>query len=147
MIGAMSTGATATVKRYLAAFNERDHDALAELLADDVVEHGIHERKQGVDEVINRLENHFTAFPDYGGETHAIVADDDLVSIRYTARGTHTGEYKGVKPTGLEVSWTGQAMYRVEDDMIAEIWIEEDRLGLLEQLELIDSTEPAHLRL
>jgi hypothetical protein len=37
------------------------------------------------------------------------------------------------------------AMYRIEDGEIAEVWLEEDRLSLLEQLEAIDP--PAHLRL
>jgi hypothetical protein len=37
------------------------------------------------------------------------------------------------------------AIYRVEDDEIVEMWLEEDRLGLLEQLEAVDP--PAHLRI
>ncbi|PSQ14735.1 DUF4440 domain-containing protein, partial [Halobacteriales archaeon QS_7_68_65] len=63
---------------------------------------------------------------------------------RYTVRGTHTGEYRDIEPTGHTAKWTGLAIYRVEDDEIAEIWLEEDRLGLLEQLEVVDP--PAHLR-
>lgn len=43
------------------------------------------------------------------------------------------------------MEWTGMAMYRIEDDRIAEIWIEENRLDLLEQLELADP--PAHFRI
>ena len=37
------------------------------------------------------------------------------------------------------------AMYRIEDGQIAEIRLEEDRLGLLEGLEAVDP--PAHLRI
>jgi hypothetical protein len=37
------------------------------------------------------------------------------------------------------------AMYRIEDEQIAEIWLEEDRLGLLEQLDV--AHPPAHLRI
>jgi hypothetical protein len=36
-------------------------------------------------------------------------------------------------------------MYRVAEGRIAEIWLEENRLSLLEQLEVVDP--PAHLRL
>ncbi|PSQ83467.1 MAG: DUF4440 domain-containing protein, partial [Bacteroidetes bacterium QS_1_65_9] len=43
------------------------------------------------------------------------------------------------------VEWTGMAMYRIADDRIAEVWLEEDRLALLEQLEAVDP--PAHLRI
>jgi len=132
------------VRRYLNAFNDRDREAMKELLADDIVEHGIHEELHGVDEILGFLDAHFDTFPDYSGEAGAVVAEGDTVVVRYTVRGTHTGEYRDVEPTGNTAEWTGMAMYRVEDDRIAEIWLEEDRLGLLEQLEAVDP--PAHLR-
>lgn len=133
------------VRRYLNAFNERDRDALSELLAEGVVEHGIHEELHGFDEIWDFLQAHFDTFPDYSGTTEAMIAEGDTVAVRYTVSGTHTGEYRDVEPTGHEVRWTGMVMYRIEDGEIAEIWLEEDRLGLLEQLEVVDP--PAHLRL
>jgi steroid delta-isomerase-like uncharacterized protein len=133
------------VRRYLNAFNDRDRDTLSELLADDVVEHGIHDELHGVDEILEFLQKHFDTFNDYSGSTESMVAEDDIVAVRYTVRGTHTGEYRDVESTGHTAEWTGMAMYRVEDDRIAEVWIEEDRLGLLEQLEVVDP--PAHLRI
>ncbi|MDS0476200.1 ester cyclase [Natrinema sp. 1APR25-10V2] len=133
------------VRRYLNAFNDRDREALSELLAEDVVEHGIHEELQGVDEILEFLQAHFDVFPDYSGSTEAVVAEDDTVVVRYTVSGTHSGEYHDIEPTGHTVEWTGMAMYRIEDDRITEIWLEEDRLGLLERLEVVDP--PAHLRI
>ncbi|PSP97685.1 DUF4440 domain-containing protein [Halobacteriales archaeon QS_5_70_17] len=132
------------VRRYLNAFNERDGERLSELLAEDVVEHGISEELRGREEIVEFLEAHFETFPDYSGTTDAMVAEGDTVAVRYTVSGTHTGEYKGVEPTGHAAEWTGMAMYRIEDGAIAEVWLEEDRLGLLEQLEVVD--RPAHLR-
>ena len=133
------------VRQYLAAFNDRDREALSDLLADDIVEHGIHETLEGQEEILEFLDRHFDIFPDYSGTTETMVAEGDTVTVRYTVSGTHSGEYLDVQPTGNAVEWTGMAMYRVEDDEIAEIWIEEDRLGLLEQLEAVDP--PAHLRI
>lgn len=135
------------VRRYLKAFNDRDRETLADLLATDAVEHGVHEELHGADAIVDFLEGHFEAFPDYTGTTEAVVAADDHVTVRYTASGTHTGEYRGVEPTGHAAEWTGMAMYRIEDDEIAEVWLEEDRLGLLEQLELVEAPPQAHLRL
>lgn len=132
------------VRRYLNAFNEGDRDTLSELLAEDVVEHGIHEELHGVDEIFDFLQRHLDMFPDYSGETEAMVAEDDLVTVRYSVSGTHKGEYQDIEPTGNRAEWTGMVMYRVENNQIAEIWLEEDRLGLLEQLEALDP--PAHLR-
>lgn len=146
--GVMSGEASKSVVReYLSAFNDRDWQELEELVAPDVFQHGIHGELEGAEEIVGFLEGHFDAFPDYAGHNEAIVAEDDLVVVRYHASGTHTGEYKDVEPTGIRATWTGMSMYRVEDGQIAEIWIEEDRLGLLEQLEMVDSTERAHLRL
>lgn len=133
------------VRRYLDAFNDRNRETMSDLLADDVVEHGIHEKLEGVDEILEFLDAHFEAFPDYSGRTDVMVAEGDTVAIRYTVSGTHTGEYHDVEPTGHPTEWTGMAMYRIEGDEIAEVWLEEDRLGLLEQLEVVDP--PAHLRI
>lgn len=135
------------VRRYLAAFNDRDRDTLSEILAEDALEHGVHEQLHGYEAIVDFLDGHFEAFPDYSGTTDAVVAQDDLVTVRYTAKGTHTGEYRGLDPTGHQAEWTGIAIYRVEDGEIAEIWLEEDRLGLLEQLELVDTPPHAHLRI
>jgi steroid delta-isomerase-like uncharacterized protein len=131
------------VRRYLQAFNERDHGTLADLLAEDVVEHGVHEELHGADEVREFLESHFETFPDYTGSTDAVVAEDDTVVVRYTARGTRASESE----TGGDrtAEWTGMAMYRVEDERITEVWLEENRLRMLEQLDAVEP--PAHLRL
>jgi len=133
------------VRRYLEAFNDRDRETMTELLADDVVEHGSHAKLHGADEVVDFLDSYLDIFPDYAGETERMVAEGDTVAVRYRVSGTHTGEYRDVEPTGHTAEWTGMAMYRVEDGKIAEIWLEEDRLGLLEQLEVVDP--PAHLRI
>lgn len=133
------------VRDYLKAFNEQDRNRMTELLADDVVEHGIRDELRGVEEILDFLDAHFETFPDYSGATEAMLAEDDLVAVRYTVSGTHTGHYRDIEPTGHTVEWSGIAMYRIEDDEIAEVWIEEDRLGLLEQLEVVDP--PAHLRI
>jgi len=133
------------IRRYLTAFNDRDRDTLEQLLDDDVVEHGVHGDIRGPEEMIAFLDTHFELFPDYTGNADLITAEGDVVTVRYSAEGTHTGEYRDVEPTGHTVEWTGIAMYRVEDDQIAEVWVEEDRLGLLEQLQAVDP--PAHLRI
>ena len=133
------------LKQYLQAFNDRDRKGMSDFLAEDVVHHGIHDELHGVDEVLDFLDRHLDMFPDYAGETEAIVAEGDTVVVRYSVSGTHEGEYRDLEPTGNSAEWTGIAMYRVEDDRIAEIWLEENRLGLLEQLEAVQP--PAHLRI
>lgn len=133
------------VRNYLQAFNDRDWETLSDHLSEDVVEHGVHEELHGPDRIVEYLQSHFQMFPDYSGTTEAMVAEEDTVAVRYTASGTHSDEYRDIEPTGQTVEWTGIVMYRIEDGLISEVWLEEDRLGLLEQLEAVDA--PAHLRL
>lgn len=146
-VKSMSTSSVSNkdiVREYLDAFNDQDRDALAEVVADDVVEHLPHEEVHGIDEFLENPWANLKAFPDYVGTTNVMMAEGDKVAVRYTVEGTHEGEYYTIQPTGQRVEWTGMAMYRVEDDEIAEIWLEEDRLGLLDQLGVVEP--PAHLR-
>jgi len=136
---------TETVRDYLRAFNDRDEQRLRDLLAEDAVEHGVHDELHGYEEIVGFLDSYFETFPDYEGTTEGMLADGDRVAVRYTARGTQRDQYRDVEPTAQTVEWTGMAIYRVSDGEIAEIWLEEDRLSLLEQLEAVDP--PAHLRL
>ncbi|WP_206662542.1 ester cyclase [Halorubrum sp. BOL3-1] len=109
------------VRDCLTAFNEQDRDLMTELLAAEVIEHGIRDEHRGVEEILESLDAHFETFPDYGGTTEAIVAEDDLVTVRHSATETHTRHYRDIEPTGHTVEWGGIAIYRVEDGEIAEI--------------------------
>ena len=63
-----------------------------------------------------------------------VIAEGDQVVVRWTARGTHTGELLGIPPTGKQVTWTGITIYRLTDGKIVEERGEEDALGLMQQL-------------
>lgn len=39
-------------------------------------------------------------FPDLSVKNELIISENDLVSIQWSAKGTHKGEFKGKKPTG-----------------------------------------------
>jgi predicted SnoaL-like aldol condensation-catalyzing enzyme len=46
-------------------------------------------------------------FPDFRDTIDLQVAEGELVATRFTSTGTHRGEFMGVAPTGLRLSWTG----------------------------------------
>ena len=78
-------------------------------------------------------------FPDLHFIVEFQVAEGDLVVSRATARGTHTGEYrgltyKGIPPTGKQVMWTETQIYRLANGKIVEQWSNEDDLGRLQQV-------------
>ncbi|HKP51863.1 MAG TPA: ester cyclase [Chloroflexia bacterium] len=75
------------------------------------------------------------AFPDYGYTIDDIVAEDDKVSVRWTMRGTHLGEYQGIPATGRAVTLTGMHMFQLDAaGKIEEMWSQASRETLLQQL-------------
>lgn len=74
------------------------------------------------------------AFPDLTLEPELLIAEDDLVAMRATGRGTHLGMFQGVEPTGRTWSATCTALYRVEGGAIVDAWVQWDLLAILEQI-------------
>ncbi len=68
-----------------------------------------------------------------------LVAEGEKVVLRYTYRGTHQGPWRGVPPTGKEVTFTGTATYRIVDGKAVEAWQNADNLSVLQQLGLISA--------
>ena len=76
----------------------------------------------------------YKAFPDVQHTVDDLIAEDDKVAARLTARGTHEGEFHGISPTGKQMSLTGMRFFRFVDGKIAEEWANLDMMGLLQQL-------------
>jgi predicted ester cyclase len=63
-----------------------------------------------------------------------IVAEGDMVVVRWCTRARHTGGLFGIEPTGREVETSGVDMLRIQDDKVVEGWVNWDVLSLLEQV-------------
>ena len=129
---------TVLVRRFYEGMNA--HDLLAaNLFAEDVVHHnplpGSPPGREGNKRTMRAI---FAAFPDWGVEVEDVLARGDKVAVRTVQRGTHEGGLFGIAPTGRQVEFSAMAVYRLEGGLIAEEWIETDRLGLLAQLRVID---------
>ena len=88
------------------------------------------------------LKNHFggvlTRFPDAILETvalHAITAD--LAVWRWVLRGTNTGSYHGLPPTGRSLNLSGCEVIEVRQGLVQRVEGYFDRLSLREQLGLV----------
>ena len=55
-------------------------------------------------------------------------------AMRFTARGTHKGEFQGIPPTGKQVTLSGINIQHIVDGKIVENWVSLDALGMLQQL-------------
>jgi predicted ester cyclase len=77
------------------------------------------------------------AFPDLRVSVDQVVAGGDKVAVRWTARGTNTGNGNGITATGKSVETSGIALFRFEGGKVAEEWVSADTLGLMRQLDLL----------
>jgi len=81
-------------------FNAHDIDGMVARVADDFVNHnaapGTPHGPEGQRQVNERL---WSAFPDLSFEVEDVLVADDRVASIGTMRGTHRGEFMGIKPT------------------------------------------------
>jgi steroid delta-isomerase-like uncharacterized protein len=82
-------------------------------------------------------------FPDLRISVDDQCAEGNLVCTRWTAIGTHTGEFWGTGPTGKQATVTGITIDRIEDGRIAESWTNWDTLGLMQQLGIVPAAVTA----
>jgi predicted ester cyclase len=80
------------------------------------------------------LSQQWSAFPDLTIDASLIIAEGDIVAMRWSARGTSQGSFLMLPPSGERVEFTGASMYRIEDGRIAEIWDVRNTLGIMRQL-------------
>jgi steroid delta-isomerase-like uncharacterized protein len=66
-----------------------------------------------------------------------IVAEGDMVGVRFRTSGTHTGEFRGMPPTGKSYDIGGIVTYRLAGGRIAEDRPLYDQLGMLQQLGVV----------
>ncbi len=88
-----------------------------------------------VDEAVNAAFRRFhSVFPDLHVVIEDVVAEGDRVAARWTATGTHSGEFAGLPATGRAVRWGGIDIYRLVGGKVAEWWRNDDFIWLLKQL-------------
>lgn len=116
-------------------WNKGNMAAIDEFYAPDFVGHFPFGESVGREGLRKQVASHRAAFPDWTEQIEEILAEGDLVAIRFTSRGTQRGEFRGISPTGRSVTIGEAAIFRIADGRIAEQWVFPDVGSLLEQLE------------
>jgi steroid delta-isomerase-like uncharacterized protein len=124
----------------IAAWDNHDADAFANLLADDFVwtDLTLPEPMRTKDEARQYAQAWFTAFPDMRiKETNRIVTDD-AVAVELEFTGTNTGPMtmagREIPPTGKTVLGKGAFFARIQDGKIVQFSSHPDVAGLMMQL-------------
>lgn len=116
-------------------WNEKNPELFDEFYAEDYVAHGnrlvaddLHGAKEWYELIV-------TAFPDVTFDLDRFVAEDDLVTVTWSATGTHEAPFMGFEPTRKTETIDGITVLRFDDDVIAEGWMEYDAISLLQAID------------
>jgi steroid delta-isomerase-like uncharacterized protein len=109
-------------------------DVVDELVNNHILVHSPGAEFQGVTELKEFVRSLRDAFPDLQMTVEDQVAEGDKVVTRWTARGTQTGPFLGIPPSGKTGTMTGVEIDRFVDGKAAECWTSADYLGMMQQL-------------
>jgi predicted ester cyclase len=127
----------ATIRSVFDTFvNKGDFSIVDEIYSPEMVDHqplpGAPEGLEGVKYTIAGLRE---GFPDLHVTINDMSAHGDTVAIHNTWRGTHTGDFLGMAPTGQYIEFEGVVVWRLLDNgLIAERWgigVESNMLSVL----------------
>lgn len=118
--------------------NRGNLEVVDEIFAQNYVRHVV-----GLPEIAGReAEKQFaatvrTGFPDIHFTVKERIVEGDKVFVRWSARGTHQGEYMGIPATGKSMEVTGMVIHQMVSGQIQESWDCFDSLSMLQQLGII----------
>ena len=106
-------------------------DRAAELYSQKFINHGIHTHL-GLKEDQDAARGWKQAFPDLVITPEKVIAENDLVTVYWIARGTNTGTGNRLPATGKSLESSGITIWRIVDGKITDEWSAFDQLTILE---------------
>lgn len=124
--------------------NAADLSVFDEVLSPDVIYHSATVADDsGPEGVKNIYSAALVGFPGIQYHFLASATGPDAVAVRYQAEGVHSGEFRGLAPTGKTITWTQSTFAHVACGQITEIWAEVSQLDRLRQLGVLATEGPA----
>ena len=124
----------ALVRSFFAAIERGDLRVFDQIVAQDYNDH-----LAGQSPGRETLKRYFTglrsAFPDLRLPIMAMVAEGDNVAVLNSVRGTHKGDFVGLKASGKPVDAMAFQLYRLENGRLAEHWEVADLATIMRQLQ------------
>ena len=129
----------AIIRSLYEADNKKDLSILDELISPDFVDPSFQLRGPESYKQFETL--FFNGFPDWHETIEDIIAEGDKVWVRFTGTGTHSGEWRGLAPTGKNITFHGVQIWRIVDGKVVEKHSIIALLDALKQLGVIEYTE------
>ena len=122
------------VLAYVDAFNRGDEEAMRPLFTDDALIYGVL-GWGGLDQVVPIWREIKAAF-DIQLQVESIIAEDDIVAVRYVERGTSIGSFRGGPVTGKSFEVVAMEWFEIKDGKIHRRWGARDNAAQLRQMGL-----------
>lgn len=129
----MSAATKALIERLVErVWNGVEDDEVDRLVAEEYVGHpsGV----VGTEAYKRFYRDLHSAAPDMKFTIEDQIAEGEKVTTRWTATGTHLGEYAGLPPSGRRFTFDGTSTHRVQGDKVVECWTNMDEAGLFSQI-------------
>lgn len=114
---------------------DKDISVIDSLMHPNVLVHSLLGDFRGAKAMKEVVQAWLKGFPDLAVNIERSIAEQDLVSIQWSAKGTHLGLFKGKHPMGKPISYNGVTLYRIQEGKIVEYWAYLDMQHLLSQIE------------
>ena len=128
---------------YGAVFNLPNLTEARNLITSDYIDHNPIDPKSvsGIDGLKHTAKLLRTGFPDLNIRVKDSIVGRDRIVARIRVRGTHQGEFMGVKPTGKQIDISAIEIYGIVGEKFGERWGHLDGIALLQQLGVIQSQD------
>jgi predicted ester cyclase len=104
---------------YIAASNARELHRMAEFAHDTIVFNG---ETVSRDDYVAAMQDALDSVQNYHWHLDDLIIEDDRVAARLTVTGTPVKEWRGLQPTGRDVSFTECAFYHFRDGRFERMW-------------------------
>jgi steroid delta-isomerase-like uncharacterized protein len=122
------------VLEYVEAFNQADETALLKLFAEDALVYGV--LGWGSLDVVVPIWREIQAAFAIQLQIESIIAEGDMVAVRYTERGTSVGSSRGGPVTGKSFEVVAMEWFIIKDGEIHRRWGARDSAAQSRQMEL-----------
>ena len=124
----------ALIRRFFNAIESGNLQVLDEIVAEDYDDH-LAGQTPGRETVKKYFAGLRSAFSDLSLPISSIVAEGDCVAVLNSVRGTHKGDFIGLKATGRSIGAMAFQLYRIENGQLAEHWEVADYALIMRQLQ------------
>lgn len=122
------------VRAYVEAFNRGDMEALTDLFARDALVYGVL-GWGGMDQVVPIWREIKAAF-NLQLQVESMIAEDDIVAVRYVERGMSVGSFRGGPVTGKSFEVVAMEWFIIKDGKIQRRWGARDNAAQMRQMGL-----------